>query len=203
MDPALEDSLRTAFRAWARKEARARFAVGSPSDAAVRRHVEEKMALFPGVLLSLDTLMRSRVARTTLLLVGEQPVPRVQMACGKRRYTLEPYRLTESALEVLMRLDSNQRWHFPVSGLLKDLEPLLEAPLATVRADVANSVAMALVDERLTRPIKDKLAKQREQARLNAVEQVKHQFRNVQHLLTREEILHAWDEVIVQKVMES
>jgi hypothetical protein len=200
MDAGLEDSLRAAFRAWARTEARTRF---GGTEHVIRKQVEEKMERFPAVLLSLDTLMRSRVARVSLLLVGEQPVPRVQMACGKRRYTLEPYRLTESALEVLMRLDSNQRWNFPVKPLLDALEPLLQPHLASVRADVTNAVATALVDDRLVGPVKDKLAKQRELARLNAVEAVKHQFRNVQHLLSKEDVTRAWDEVLVARVMES
>jgi len=198
----LEEGLRKAYRAWARREAKQRF-VGGATEHAHRTHVEERMRYFPAFLLAVDTLSRSTVARTSLILSGSQPIPRVQLKCGRRRYTLEPYRLLPSALEVLMKLDGDDRWRFPVGVVSSEMEAVLEGPLAVVRADVANSVATALVDEDLTRPIREKLAKQRELARLNALQQCREMFRNVQALTSKEDVMQVWDEVLVAKVMDS
>ena len=202
-DPDYE-SLKKAYRAWAKKEANKAFGVsGSVNEAAVKRAVEEKMLRFPALAAAMDVLMRSRVQRVSLLLVGQQPVPRLQLRCGSRRYTVEPYRLVESALETLMRLDANDRWRFPVGAVVHELEPWLQTRVAVVRADAANEVAAALVDEELTRPIRDKIARQREQARLRALEEVKELFRRTGPLLSKDDVTTAWDEVIVQKVMDS
>lgn len=195
MDSALEDKLRAAYRAHLRKEAGQYAWTDHSKRKYVNHHVDER---FPGILLACNTLLQSQVARVSLMLVGEQPVPRVQLKHGKRRYTVDPYNLLKSALETLMKVG------WTVSTTLVDvLGPVLETELALLQADVTNAVSRALTDEELTRPIKDKLAKQRELARINALAQCKELFRRVQDIVSKDDVAQAWDEVLVAKVMDS
>jgi hypothetical protein len=191
MNSTLEDKLRAACLAYLQKEADPNVRTSYYD----RKYIEEH---FPGILSACNTLLNSRVTRVSLMLVGEQPMPRVQLKHGKRRFTVDPYNLLSSGLGTLLRVG------WTVSMTLADaLGPVLKTELAPLQADVTNAVSKALVDEEITKSIKDKLAKKREVAKISALLQVKELFRNVQGLVSKDDIVQAWDEVMVSDVMDS
>ncbi len=157
---------------------------------------------YDALLRSVRKLSKATVVSAKLTLAGVQPIPKVTVRYpdGKKQ-VLEPGHLL---LGSVMAGEFQNMWaHNYPTAVLRGLGHLFDAVLAPVRADVANAVSKAMADERVTGPIKERLAKKHALERAQMIQSLKDSFRAAQRTLTKEEVMQAWDETVCSAVMES
>jgi hypothetical protein len=170
---------------------------GAPAVAAVIRGYADR------ILGAAEVLAAGTVCGASLRLDGVQPIPRVDVrvtVAGKaRKVRTGPGNMLHDVFETVHGLAPDRSMREAMDAV----EPALRALLAGVRADAANAVQKALADDRITRPIRERLEKKRALARQNALDATRHHFRNYREILTEDDVMQLWREGLVGEVMES
>ena len=183
----------------------ARASNGGATQAAARGVEDVMVRAWEPLLRAVRSLASAKVVGARVILVGSQPVQRVTLHLPKTA-TVDPHALLLGALEA----QNGTKYH-NVLGMAPEalrafvsaVEPAFDAVLAQVKADVANRVAKMMLDGEVVGRIKGRLAKKRELERVKAFEATKHHFKNLGGILSREDVVQAWDEVLCAQVMDS
>jgi len=185
--------------------------VGSAVNPAAALAIEDGIIKqWPRIVRAVESLVPAKVLGGGLVLVDDQPIQRVTVKIGRRKkvHVLDPRNMLEDVYWNENREEKRFRGPGSPAGellhrTLAALEPALNGVLAPVRADATNAVAKAMADETITGPIRTRLAKKRALARERAMNELRETFKGKAGILSKDDVVQAWDEAVCAQVMES
>ena len=154
----------------------------------------------------MEILTTAKVGRVSLILIGETVVPRVSIKLGKKASKCSPDKFIEEMWMNLFAISGYGQYFVSAAASKSALEAVLPAfttVLASIRADVTNAVTKALLDKRVTDPVKLKLEKKHALTKARVIREIRGIVRMNQKYLSKDILGDIWDELVCSEIMES
>lgn len=163
----------------------------------------------PSVQYAVDILREAHACRASFMIVTNNEIPtvisRIQLMSDDGKFTIDPYNLLKSTIDIRFSKLRHSKFRYLIyntGSLAKHLEPTVKHLYAGLQQDVDRMVDSTLKNKASHGGIQSKLDAKREALRQKEIENLRRTFMVYRHL-TFEDVVTVWNELTIQRVIET